>query len=67
MDPDKKIQIPHYGEKLEAEIAARGYSKNKICEKLGITFPTLQERLKDGNFTRVQLQILLDNRYLCDI
>jgi len=67
LETNKKIKAPHYGEKLKAEIASQGYSKRVIAEKLGISFPTLSERLKDGNFTRVQLQVLLDNRYLCDI
>lgn len=59
--------IKHYGQLLKAEIASKGYSKKKIAEKLGVSHPTLTERLKDGNFTRNQLQTLIDNRYLCDI
>lgn len=48
----------HYGKELKKAIKAKKLMKLFIASKLKITRPTLDARLKDGNFTPVQIEII---------
>tara|TARA_R110002051_G_scaffold325466_2_gene428018 strand:- start:95 stop:271 length:177 start_codon:yes stop_codon:yes gene_type:complete len=57
--------MEHIGKQLKTEIESKGYSINKICEKLDkMHYNTFMARLKDGKFTHSHVLILKENRYI---
>ena len=44
---------------LSNAIEKRGLAKTKIAKRLGISRPTLYSRLKDGNFTKEQINTIV--------
>lgn len=58
------MKIEHYGKLLKAEITDKGYSKKKIASVLAISYNTLIQRLKDGEFSQSQLKKLVEKRYI---
>ena len=59
----KKEKEKHYGKELKKAIKERGFTKKHIFTKLGISKPTLNTRLVDGDFTIKQKE-LIDEYYL---
>lgn len=61
-----KTEKNNIGKELAFEIKDKGYSKKAIAKLLCITYNTLMERLKDGEFTHSQYRKLVENRYLSE-
>ncbi len=60
----KQQKQKHIGLILKAEVEDKGYCYKHIAKHLQISFITLKKRLKDGDFTKKQYEVLIDNRYI---
>jgi hypothetical protein len=52
------------GKELKKAIRSRKATKMKLSKMLGISRPTLDQRLEDGDFTYKQVLILIQNQLL---
>lgn len=58
MKDSKDTKPIHYGKLLNKARKKKGIKKFKIAEMLGVSRPTLDERLVDNAFTESQLEIV---------
>ena len=53
-----KEKPKHYGKLLQKAIDKKGIKKKHVYEKLCMSKPTLNTRLKDGHFTASEIEII---------
>jgi len=56
--------LKNRGKELEKKIKAIGSSKAFVARLIKISRPTLLKRIKDGNFTAEQIEVLINNKFI---